>query len=178
MISTTHVQSPIEIWNRLSNCVDNIEPLKYHGYFETDGLAKIENTGNSAIITFTKRQKRPHISGGPLTKNKRYIFEQLHFHWAETDKSGCEHTIDGQTFSMEAHLVHYNEKYENFQQAIEKSDGLAVVAFFIQAMGDQDCAEFRKITEKLFHIRRPKEFYSLEPGKCTFFRPFLKFSVF
>lgn len=38
-------------------------------------------------------ENRPFISGGPL--NQWYIFEQLHFHWAEKDTEGCEHTLEG-----------------------------------------------------------------------------------
>ena len=41
-----------------------------------------------------KREQKPFITGGPL-KNEKYIFEQLHFHWADSDHVGCEHTFDG-----------------------------------------------------------------------------------
>lgn len=57
---------------------------------------------------------------------------------------------------MEAHLVHFNEKYGNLETAINKSDGLAVVAFFMQASGYQDCQEFKQITEKLSEIQQAK----------------------
>lgn len=66
---------------------------------------------------------------------------------------------------MEAHLVHYNEKYGNFKAAINHPDGLAVVAFFIQASGNRDCNEFRKITEKLPKIIEPNTKCTLNSGK-------------
>lgn len=37
---------------------------------------------------------------------------------------------------MEVHLVHWNKKYRTYSKAAEKEDGLAVVAFFIEVMGD------------------------------------------
>lgn len=55
---------------------------------------------------------------------------------------------------MEGHLVHYNSKYENFQEAVDKPDGLAVAGFFIQAAGSKDCEEFRKISEGIERVRK------------------------
>lgn len=66
---------------------------------------------------------------------------------------------------MEAHLVHYNEKYGNFERAVTKKDGLAVVALFIQAMGDRDCDFFRKITDQIDKIRQPNAKCELQSGK-------------
>lgn len=33
---------------------------------------------------------------------------------------------------MEVHLVHWNNKYASYEEAASKSDGLAVVGFFIE----------------------------------------------
>lgn len=46
-----------------------------------------------ALMTFVDSVDRPILSGGPL--QKECIFEQLHFHWAEDDQGGSEHSIDG-----------------------------------------------------------------------------------
>lgn len=65
---------------------------------------------------------------------------------------------------MEAHAVHYNSKYENFQEAANKSDGLAVAAFFIQACGNKDCPEFKKITEGIRNIQMPNTKCAADSG--------------
>lgn len=65
---------------------------------------------------------------------------------------------------MEAHLVHYNAKYKNINEAITKSDGLAVVAFFICASGQRDCVFFRKITDRLRNIKEPNMKCTLDSG--------------
>lgn len=65
---------------------------------------------------------------------------------------------------MEAHLVHYNAKYANINEAITKSDGLAVIAFFICASGQRDCLFFRKITDRLQNIKEPKMKCTLDSG--------------
>lgn len=147
------VQSPIAISNRAIEHIDDVDPLEYHGHWEPVGIARVQNTGTSAMVTFAKRQQQPYIKGGCLHDNK-YIFEQLHFHWADTDESGCEHTLEGVKYSMEAHAVHYNAKYKNFAEAKNKPDGLAVVAFFIQACGGKDCPEFKKITEGIRIVQK------------------------
>lgn len=60
---------------------------------------------------------------------------------------------------MEAHFVHSNANYRDFDEAVNHADGLAVVAFFIQASGQQDCPYFAAITDKLPNVIEPM-------GKC------------
>ena len=71
-------------------------------------------------------------------------------------------------YSMEAHLVHFNSKYGNLQTAVSKSDGLAVIAFFIQALGNVKCNLFAKITDHIEQIREPKSKCALNSGKFLF----------
>lgn len=159
------VQSPIAISTRASDYLDDIEPLEYHGHWEAVGVAAVENTGTSAMIKFARRPHQPFLVGGPLA-GERYIFEQLHFHWADTDESGCEHTLEGMKYSMEAHAVHYNAKYKDFAEAANKPDGLAVAAFFVQACGDKDCPEFAKTTEGIRNVQLPNTKTALDSGEC------------
>lgn len=91
------VQSPIAISMRDSRVRDDVSRLEFHGHWEKDGIAFIENTGTSAKVKFVQRSSQPYINGGCLRPNERYIFEELHFHWAENDDAGCEHKINGQT---------------------------------------------------------------------------------
>nr|AYD38862.1 carbonic anhydrase 2 [Mytilus edulis] len=88
------------------------------------------NTGKSVKVQATKASE---ISGGPLTGT--YRLEQFHFHWGADDNKGSEHTINGKMYAAELHLVHYNTKYANFGEAVDKPDGLAVFGIFYQAWG-------------------------------------------
>lgn len=65
---------------------------------------------------------------------------------------------------MEAHFVHYNANYRDFDEAINHADGLVVVAFFIQASGQQDCSYFSKITDNLRDVIEPMAKCSLDAG--------------
>lgn len=60
-----------------------------------------KNTGTSATVTFEGRPEQPYIIVGPLTIGEKYIFEEMHFHWANTDDSGCEHTLEGKKYIVE-----------------------------------------------------------------------------
>lgn len=62
-----------------------------------------------------------------------YVFAQIHFHWGHDSTTGSEHSIDDEFYSMEAHLVHYDYKYDNFTEAANSGDrkALAVIAVFI-----------------------------------------------
>lgn len=158
------VQSPIEFSTRAVTQSTVLGPLVYNGHFSDEGIASIINTGSSTNITFAKKTVHPYIYGGPLGDQK-YIFEQLHFHWADHDSSGSEHTVEGGRYSMEAHAVHFNAKYKTFAEAADKPDGLAVTGFFIQALGDTDCPEFEKIVQGVRMIPTPSRMTSIEPGE-------------
>lgn len=69
---------------------------------------------------------------------------------------------------MEAHLVHFNEKYGDFGTAIEKKDGLVVIAIFIQAYGNIECKFFSKISDAIPKIRMPDTECILDSGLVDF----------
>lgn len=50
-----------------------------------------------------------HIFGGLLRQPN--TLHSFHLHWPG------EHTVDGKKFPAELHLVHVNEKYQNFNDA-------------------------------------------------------------
>lgn len=153
MPTSAPVQSPISLSQRTTNFKDCLHPLEYFGHWDGKGRAKIVNNGASAMITFSDRPYQPFVIGGPL--EGKYIFEQLHFHWGVEDDSGCEHILEGNTYSMEAHAVHYNARYGSFKEAVDKPDGLAVTGFFVHAYGETDCPEFDKIVNGIKYIKKP-----------------------
>ncbi|KAG8262851.1 hypothetical protein J6590_045049 [Homalodisca vitripennis] len=99
----------------------------------TDGvLAKLYNSGHTVYVYIEEDSFfRPHLIGGPL--KTKYIFEQMHFHWGSEDIWGSEHFIDGESFAVEIHAVHYNSKYNTYTNASSQPDGLAVLTIFAEA---------------------------------------------
>jgi carbonic anhydrase 2 len=79
------------------------------------------NDGHGFTVRGTfPRGRTPTITGGPLGTDV-YAFFNFHLHWSS------EHTIDGQSYAAELHIVHFNTKYGDITTALGKSDGLAVV---------------------------------------------------
>ena len=62
---------------------------------------------------------------------------QVHAHWGGGDGRGSEHSLDGVFYDAELHLVHYNTEYGDPGAALDKLDGLVVVAVFIKVLGRQ-----------------------------------------
>ncbi|CAH1270571.1 CA2 [Branchiostoma lanceolatum] len=100
-------------------------------------------------ITGDRMTNVPKISGGPLYEEYKLL--QIHAHWGATDRDGSEHTVDGEVFQGEVHLVHMNTKYPSFEQAMTKRDGLAVLGVFLQ-LADEGHESFKTITDKLENI--------------------------
>ncbi|XP_044268969.1 carbonic anhydrase 1 [Tribolium madens] len=105
------------------------------------------------------------LSGGPL--EGKYILEQFHCHWGETNDQGSEHTVNGQKFAGELHLVHWNStKYHSFCEAAKHPDGLCVIGVFLKA--GKRHPELDKITAQLSRVeykgQRAKIGVPLNPG--------------
>ncbi|XP_074032851.1 carbonic anhydrase 1 [Leptinotarsa decemlineata] len=89
------------------------------------------------------------LTGGPL--EGKYILEQFHCHWGESNDKGSEHTINGQTFAGELHLVHWNStKYQSFGEAAQHPDGLCVLGVFLKPGKKHD--EIEKVVAQLEKI--------------------------
>lgn len=65
---------------------------------------------------------------------------------------------------MEAHLVHYNEKYGNVSVAATMKDGIAVTGFFIQAKGDVRNSDFSVISDQILKIQEPETKFNINPS--------------
>nr|XP_056721483.1 carbonic anhydrase 6 [Euleptes europaea] len=80
---------------------------------------------------------------------------QFHFHWGGLDleASGSEHTIDGMRYIAELHIVHYNSgKYSSFEEAKDKPNGLAVLAFLYES-GDLENTYYSGFIASLAKIK-------------------------
>ncbi|CAC5379890.1 CA [Mytilus coruscus] len=88
----------------------------------------LENNGHSVQIDL--KGNNLQLSGGGLPGT--FNAEQFHFHWGSEDKRGSEHNINGKQYPMEMHVVLFNSKYGMFSNALNKTEGLAVLAFLFE----------------------------------------------
>ncbi|KAM6102469.1 carbonic anhydrase 3-like isoform 1-T1 [Theristicus caerulescens] len=90
------------------------------------------------------------LRGGPLLGV--YRLRQLHFHWGSSDDHGSEHVVNGVRYAGELHLLHWNPKYSNYLDAVKRTDGIAVLAIFLQ-VGKTPKPEMKRILEEINAIK-------------------------
>ncbi|XP_074901640.1 carbonic anhydrase 12 [Buteo buteo] len=140
-------QSPIDFHKDILQYDSNLLPLEFIGYNvpSTDQFT-LTNNGHSVKM---------YLSPTMCIRNLpfEYTASQLHLHWGNRNKSeGSEHTVSGKHFAAELHVVHYNsEKYPDITAAMDKVDGLAVLAVLLEI------GPFNPSYEKIFrHFRNVK----------------------
>merc|ERR1719412_783754 len=141
---TNYDQGRIE---RLENTVENYPD----GHSRlTDGTFK--NNGHTAQLDVVKTLPDDVgvLSGGPL--EGEYKILQLHFHWGSDDSRGSEHTLQGESFPIELHIVHVKKGVAN---PLNTTRGLAVTGFFFQ-IDAADNAALAPLVDELAQITEAK----------------------
>ncbi|KAG8237364.1 hypothetical protein J437_LFUL017492, partial [Ladona fulva] len=126
-------QSPISII--LANAVlpsADLNPSVYFNYYDlAPQQMSLVNNGKTITLTATwNGPKRPTIKGTVL--DGEYVWEALHFHWGADEYEGSEHTINGERFPMEMHMVHSKKAYGSLSKALTHDDGISVVGFVFE----------------------------------------------
>ncbi|KRX91377.1 Carbonic anhydrase 7 [Trichinella pseudospiralis] len=92
-----------------------------------------EQLENRIKLTLTLALSAVHL---PAT----YILTQIHCHWGTEPMNGSEHVIGGVGYAGEIHIVHRNANYSTMEEACKHSDGVAVVAVFLNESLDDNLA--------------------------------------
>lgn len=124
-------QSPIRLDRKSAIVVVNVPEITFMSYNTAiDGKAvDVLNNGNTIRISFDRVEdlKKPTIKDGIFGKDT-FVIEDIHFHWGSFPTRGTEHKLDGVSYSLEAHLVHRNIKFNSFEDAKGKTNGIVVLA--------------------------------------------------
>ncbi|XP_076867843.1 carbonic anhydrase 4a [Brachyhypopomus gauderio] len=119
-------QSPINIVTKSTRPDPLLTPLIFSGY-QNAFSATLKNNGHSVKVTVPEG---PTISGGNL--HGKYRATQFHFHWGEDAGPGSEHTLDGEQYPMELHIVHKRDNFSSLEDALKDPSGVAVLGFFYE----------------------------------------------
>lgn len=141
------LQSPIDLHSDILQYDASLTPLEFQGYnLSANEQFLLTNNGHSVKLNLPSDM---HIQG----LQSRYSATQLHLHWGNpNDPHGSEHTVSGQHFAAELHIVHYNsDLYPDASTASNKSEGLAVLAVLIE-MGPFN-PSYDKIFSHLQHVK-------------------------
>merc|ERR1711944_373047 len=111
----------------------------------------VSNNGHTAVLGVVQDDEQDGVMTGPvLGEGQSYQMLQLHFHWGADDSRGSEHTINGEEFPMEMHIVHKKVGL-TVEEALSTSDGLAVVGQMFQ-ITDEDNEVLTPLIESLANI--------------------------
>lgn len=145
-------QSPIDIRKRDVVYDQNLQLFNLNDLDRIDDvMAKFENNGHSVVVHLS--DKRLRVTGGSLPG--AYNVSQFHFHWGSANSRGSEHKINGRHSSMEMHLVTHSDKFKNVKEAMNTTNGLAVLGFFID-VGDYN-DEFESIIQNIRNIQHKND---------------------
>ncbi|NXS11376.1 CAH4 anhydrase, partial [Neodrepanis coruscans] len=151
-------QSPINIVTRNVVYDKSLKPLTFEGY-DVKGSSKwsIENNGHTGNTS-------PKVEGGGL--EMKYKAVEFHLHWGVPGEQqyipGSEHSIDGEKYAMELHLVHIREDASDVAEAKKIKNGLAVLAFFIKVAGKEN-KNYATLLKELENIRYKGEVAAIDP---------------
>uniref|UniRef100_A0A3Q2CZ34 Carbonic anhydrase n=1 Tax=Cyprinodon variegatus TaxID=28743 RepID=A0A3Q2CZ34_CYPVA len=123
-------QSPINIVTNRVHFNSALPPFSFMGHTDLINIT-VENKGHSAHFALPQSVR---LTGGALPGH--YRAAQFHFHWGGNGRPGSEHTIDGERFPMELHIVHIKEPYVSLEEAEHDMAGIALLAFLFEETTD------------------------------------------
>jgi carbonic anhydrase len=101
---------------------------------------EVSNNGHTAVLGVVHDSESDGVMTGSadvLGEGQSYQMLQLHFHWGADDTKGSEHTINGEEFPMEMHIVHKKVGL-TVEEALATPDGLAVVGQMFEISGEDN----------------------------------------
>ncbi|CAF1491586.1 unnamed protein product [Rotaria sp. Silwood1] len=133
-------QSPIDI-----KCEEMVTrqfpPFKFSSAHLYDIMFTLKNDGHGVKAVLPKAYTSQYqtdlsVTGGGLIG--KFNFDNFHLHWGTNYRDGSEHTINGQSFAAEAHLV-----YKNLE-----TQEIAVFALFFHIVHSvyEENSEWKKYT--------------------------------
>ena len=118
-------------------------------YYKSDDVIRVKNTGKSVEFDCSGKSS---LTGGPLGAN-RYTLLQFHFHWGSDNIHGSEHLLNGRAYAAEVHFVHKNDKYKDFQSAINEPDGLCVIGAFLNVKECEHNVAYEQIVQLIGNVK-------------------------
>ncbi|NXE87292.1 CAH4 anhydrase, partial [Menura novaehollandiae] len=159
-------QSPVNIVTRHVIYDKSLKPLIFEGY-DVKGPGKwlVENNGHTGKywqVFKVSLKASPKVGGGGL--GRIYKAVEFHLHWGVPGVQnipGSEHSIDGERYAMELHVVHIREDVSDVAEAKKKADGLAVLAFFVKV--DEENKNYAALLKELENVKYKGQSAQMDP---------------
>ncbi|XP_040040273.2 carbonic anhydrase 4b [Gasterosteus aculeatus] len=160
-------QSPVNIVTSRMLLDERLAPFHFIGYEEAFH-GHLINTGHSVQLDLPSSIR---IKGGNMAAEYKAV--QLHLHWGKDGGPGSEHTVDGEKFPMEMHIVHIKEEYKNLSQASGDHTDMAVLGFFFQESKSAN-KKLDPLLNALKYITQPTKSTTLKGVSLEMFIPPLR----
>ncbi|KAM5180676.1 carbonic anhydrase 4 [Mantella aurantiaca] len=153
-----HKQSPINIVSKQAKVLKDLKSFKFNGY-DAEHRFILTNNGHSVELSL-EEEKEITISEGGL--GEKYIVKQLHFHWGNIGVPGSEHSLDGERYAAEVHIVHTNVKSKRQSRGdTTGEERIAVLGFFIKE-SEENNKKYEGIIQALNNIRSKEKTTSVK----------------
>nr|XP_020731440.1 carbonic anhydrase 6 [Odocoileus virginianus texanus] len=170
-------QSPIDLQVKKVRYNPSLRALNLTGYGLQHEEFPMTNNGHTVQISL------PSTMCMTTSDGTQYLAKQMHFHWggASSEISGSEHTVDGMRYVIEIHVVHYNSKYDSYEEAQKEPDGLAVLAALVEVKDYAENAYYSNFISHLEDIRyagqstvlRGLDIQDMLPGDLRYYYSYL-----
>jgi carbonic anhydrase len=118
-------------------------------YYKQSGFnLSLANTGHGVQVNVDAAESIT-IQDGDLAEE--YILAQFHLHWGEDENMGSEHALNNIYYPAEIHFVHYKGRHGSVSDALDNTDGLAVLGLFLEEQ-DEDNPKLGVIIDNLINI--------------------------
>ena len=89
-----------------------------------------------------------------LCPSTRYQFEQMFFHWSDSDQGGSEHQINNHSFPAEVQFYGFNAHlFNNLSEAVMHPHGAVGVAIMIQVSDRGSNRGLKPLTSQLKKVQ-------------------------
>eukprot|EP00127_Corallochytrium_limacisporum_P001158 Clim_evm10s43 gene=Clim_evmTU10s43 len=151
-------QSPVDLAGPLENTLlqDKLLPL---GTYSGNGLVwELSNNGHTLQATAVEFDGYVQVPNYVINKadvsgeTTNYIFAQTHLHWGNPNNDlGSEHTVNGASYPLETHLVHYNgDNYNSFNEAVAGAEaGDRTALLVLGVFFEEDPTQYDKSLEQI-----------------------------
>ncbi|XP_053400114.1 carbonic anhydrase-related protein 10-like isoform X2 [Mercenaria mercenaria] len=144
MCSKGKNQSPIDIEPQILLFDPTLKHIEIEGDLMTGTLIN-----NGVDLTFEANETSIYapvnLTLGPLSY--KYTVSQIKIHFGSWDGVGSEHSVNGESFDGEVHIIAYNaDVYNNLSHAQKAPRGVAIIAAFLQ-VGNYKNENFDVISE-------------------------------
>ncbi|TRY76000.1 hypothetical protein DNTS_010902 [Danionella cerebrum] len=157
-------QSPINIITSKVIQNPNLTAFVFEGYEDVFNMS-VENHGQSAHFSLPESAR---VRGGGLPG--KYKAVQFHLHWGVDGGVGSEHSVDGERYPMELHVVNIKENYNDLKDALNDSTGVAALAFFFELSSSKN-QKLDAIIEALKKVKQKGDSSEIENFRLVDFIP-------